>query len=209
MMMNAWAADPFAAKLPGAPGGRLRKPGRVPGEIGIWVFIFGDLLIFALFFGVFVYERSRSAELFEQARESMSLTFGAANTLLLLTGSMFVVRGVTSLRHGASRSGSRMILVTLLCGAAFVVDKCLEYSSAIEAGHTPSANSFYMYYFVFTGIHLLHLLIGMVALVMMYRISGKPVLEDGDLRNLEAGACYWHLIDLLWIVLFALLYLMR
>ncbi|MGW0197158.1 cytochrome c oxidase subunit 3 [Nonomuraea sp. NPDC003201] len=181
----------------------------MPGEIGIWVFIFGDLLIFALFFGVFVYERSRSAGLFEQAREHMNLTFGAGNTLLLLTGSLFVALGLNSLRHGASGPGSRMILVTLLCGSGFVVNKYLEYSNEIEAGHTPSTNGFYMYYFVFTGIHLLHLLLGMVALVIMYLIARKPALGSRDLRNLEAGACYWHLIDLLWIVLFALLYLMR
>ncbi|MBB5783317.1 cytochrome c oxidase subunit 3 [Nonomuraea jabiensis] len=66
-----------------------------------------------------------------------------------------------------------------------------------------------MYYFVFTGIHLLHLLLGMAALVIMYLIARKPSPGRRDLRNLEAGACYWHLIDLLWIVLFALLYLMR
>ncbi|MEU4227837.1 cytochrome c oxidase subunit 3 [Nonomuraea sp. NPDC026600] len=209
MTMHAWSADPFAAKPPTAPGRRLRGPGHVPGEIGIWVFIFGDMLIFAVFFGVFVYERSRAAELFEQAREHMNLAFGAGNTLLLLTGSMFVALSLNASRHGASVRGSRMILVTLLCGAGFVVNKFLEYSSAIEAGHTPSTNSFYMYYFVLTGIHLLHLLLGMVALAIMYRIAGKPVLSRRDLRHLEAGACYWHLIDLLWIVLFALLYLMR
>ncbi|MEV6041425.1 cytochrome c oxidase subunit 3 [Nonomuraea sp. NPDC052116] len=209
MTMNAWPADPFASTPPKAPERRLREPGHVPGEIGIWVFIFGDLLIFALFFGVFVYERSRSAGLFEQAREHMNLTFGAGNTLLLLTGSLFVALGLNSLRHGASGPGSRMILVTLLCGFGFVVNKYLEYSNEIEAGHTPSTNGFFMYYFVFTGIHLLHLLLGMVALVIMYLIARKPALGSRDLRNLEAGACYWHLIDLLWIVLFALLYLMR
>ncbi|MFC4011171.1 cytochrome c oxidase subunit 3 family protein [Nonomuraea purpurea] len=202
-------ADPFVSVPPMAPRRRHRELGRVPGEIGIWVFIFGDMLIFALFFGVFVYERSRSAALFEQAREHMNLTFGAGNTLLLLTGSMFVVLGLNALRHGASERGARMILMTLLCGAGFVVNKVLEYSNEIQAGHTPSTNSFYMYYFVFTGIHLLHLLIGIVALAIMYLIARKPALVNRDVRNLEAGACYWHLIDLLWIVLFALLYLMR
>ncbi|WP_250282549.1 MULTISPECIES: cytochrome c oxidase subunit 3 family protein [unclassified Frankia] len=201
--------DPFASRTARAPQWRPRGGGRVPGEIGIWVFIFGDMLVFGLFFGVFVHERSRSTELFEQAHETMNLTFGAVNTLLLLTGSMFVVLGLSALRGGASRPGSRMILVTLLCGAGFVLNKYLEYSDKIDAGHTPSANSFYMYYFVFTGIHLLHLLIGMIGLVIMYRIARKPVLEARDIRNLEAGACYWHLVDLLWIVLFALLYLMR
>ncbi|MFJ9588952.1 cytochrome c oxidase subunit 3 [Streptomyces acidicola] len=201
--------DPFSALPRGAPV--ERPPGRfkVPGEAGIWVFIFGDLLLFSLFFGVLVHERSRDADLYELGRSGLNLSFGAVNTLLLLTGSLFVVRGLEALRQGDSKRGARMILATLACGLCFVVDKCVEYATEVGAGHTPSSNSFYMYYYVFTGIHLLHLLLGMVALVIMYRLARAPRTTAGSLRLLEAGACYWHLVDVLWIVLFALLYLMR
>ncbi|MFE2938140.1 cytochrome c oxidase subunit 3 family protein [Streptomyces sp. NPDC059255] len=186
-----------------------RGDGRVPGETGIWVFIFGDLVVFTVLFCVFVHERSRSPEEFERGRQALSLTFGTVNTLLLLTGSVCVVLGLHALRRGAARSGAWSFVVTLLCGAGFVVDKYLEYAHEIQAGHGPSVNVFFMYYFVLTGIHLLHLLIGMAALVIMYRIARTPAPGAEEMRVLEAGGCYWHLVDLLWIVLFALLYLMR
>jgi nitric oxide reductase NorE protein len=183
--------------------------GHVPGEVGIWVFICGDLLVFSMFFGIFVHERSQSSGVFEQSRETLSLTFGAVNTLLLLTASLFVVLGVNAARRQAPRLAPRMFALAALCGCGFVLNKVLEYSSKIQAGHTPDANDFYMYFFVFTGVHLLHLLLGLVALAIMVRIARKPVLGHHDIRNLEAGASYWHLVDLLWIVLFAVLYLMR
>jgi nitric oxide reductase NorE protein len=204
-------ADPFARQASGAS--RERRPrgdGRhIPGEIGIWVFVLGDMLIFGLFFIVFLYERARHVALFEQAHGHMLLAFGAVNTLVLLTGSLFVVLGVGAIRRGDARYGQRMILLTLLCGAAFVVSKYLEYSGKLAAGETSSANVFYMYYFVFTGIHLVHLLLGVGFLAIMYRVAKKPVLGVRDVAHIEVGACFWHLIDLLWIVLFALLYLVR
>lgn len=203
-------ADPFAGQASGAR--RERRPrsgGHIPGEIGIWVFVLGDMLIFGLFFVVYLHARNRDIALFERAHATMSLTFGAVNTLLLLTGSLFAVLGVGALRRGFSRQGRRMTLLTLLCGAAFVVSKYLEYSGKVAAGQVPSANVFYMYYFIFTGIHLVHLLLGMAFLAVMHRIARKPVLTGRDIAHLEAGACFWHLVDLLWIVLFALLYLMR
>jgi nitric oxide reductase NorE protein len=201
-------ADPFAGQASRARRERRpRSSGHIPGEIGIWVFVLGDMLIFGLFFVVYLHARNRDIALFEQAHATMSLTFGAVNTLLLLTGSLFVVLGVDALRRGLP--GKRMILLTLLCGAAFVVSKYLEYTGKVVGGQVPSANVFYMYYFVFTGIHLVHLLLGMAFLAVMYRIARKPVLAGRDIAHLEAGACFWHLVDLLWIVLFALLYLMR
>jgi nitric oxide reductase NorE protein len=206
-------ADPFAGRPARTPERRPLGEGRVPGEIGIWVFILGDMLIFGLLFVVFVHERSRSIPMFERAHQTMSLTFGAVNTVLLLTGSLFVVLGLGALRHGTAALGSRMFLLTLLCGVGFVVNKYLEYSDKITAGDLPTTGSFYMYYFVLTGIHLLHLLLAMVAMTIMYRVARKPVPAGcprrEDLRLVEAGACFWHLVDLLWIVLFALLYLMR
>jgi nitric oxide reductase NorE protein len=146
---------------------------------------------------------------FEQSRRSLHLAFGAVNTLLLLTGSLFVIQGVHAARRNAGKLGSRWFLCALLCGLAFVINKVFEYSSEIHAGHTVTTNDFYMYYFVFTGIHVLHLLLGLIGLVLMARISRTAPVKPRDMRNIEAGASYWHLIDLLWIILFPLFYLAR
>jgi len=200
--------DPVQQTDPRAPMWRPRG-GHIPGEVGIWVFILGDLIVFSVFFGVFISERSHDPALFEHSRQTLSLTFGAVNTLLLLTGSLLVAVGIGAARRQALQTCRRMFALALLCGAGFVVNKVLEYSDKLSAGHGPAANDFFMYFFMFTGIHLFHLLIGLLGLTLMWRICRRPTLTATDLRNLEAGASYWHLIDLLWIVLFALLYLVR
>jgi nitric oxide reductase NorE protein len=192
-----------------AKASRRRLRGHVPGEVGVWVFIFGDLLAFTLFFSVFMYERAHDRAVFEASRRTLELTFGAVNTLLLLTGSLFVALAVRAARQGRTGIGPRLLGPAVLCGAGFVVNKALEYAGKIDAGHTPAQNDFYMYFFAFTGVHLLHLLLGILVLAIMWRITRKPALTATDLRNLEAGACYWHLVDVLWLVLFALLYLVR
>jgi nitric oxide reductase NorE protein len=191
-----------------APRGR-EGDRHVPGEVGIWILVFGDLVIFSLLFIAYLQERAAKVAVFEQARSTMSVTFGAVNTLLLLSGSMFVVLGVDSIRRGANRLGRRMILLTLLCGAIFAVSKYLEYSAKLEAGVTPATNPFYMYYFILTGIHMVHVVFGMGFLAVLYRIARKPVMTVRDVANIEAGGVFWHLVDVLWLALFALLYLMR
>lgn len=183
------------------------KRGRLPGEVGIWVFIVGDMLVFALFFGVFMIERGQDPEAFRQGRDSLTTAFGAINTLLLLTGSILVVLAVGAVRAGLRGRAPRLILGAMATGALFVVNKGIEYGDKLGAGVTPGDGDFYTLFFAFTGIHLLHLLIGMGALLYMYRLSRHARPDPGDLASMESCASYWHLVDLLWVVLFPLFYL--
>jgi nitric oxide reductase NorE protein len=204
--------DPFAhtyakPKTSGAPNGRPRS--HVPGEVGIWVFVLGDMCAFALFFSVFVLTRTQQPAVFELGRRSLTLALGTINTLLLLTGSFMVVVGLRYVRRLRQRIGSRFFAVALFCGLCFVGNKVIEYHGLIHDGHKPASNDFYTYFFMFTGVHLLHLTLGLGGLGFMVKTARKPAIAARDLRNLEALATYWHLIDLLWIVLFALLYLLR
>jgi nitric oxide reductase NorE protein len=202
--------DPFAtapvelaARTPPSPRGHI------PGEPGIWVFIFGDLVAFTLFFAVFLDARAGRPGVFDAARGMLDVRIGAVNTLLLLTGSLFVALAARRVRAGSSRTAPRLIAAAILCGSGFVINKALEWGHALAAGRTPAANDFFMYFFAFTGIHLLHLLIGLAVLGVMWRIARRPSLSAAQVRTIEAGACYWHLVDVLWLVLFALLYLVR
>lgn len=181
--------------------------GHLPGEVGIWVFIVGDMLVFALFFGVFMIERGQSLEEFRQGRDSLHTAFGAINTLLLLTGSILVVLAVRAVREGLGVRASRLILGAMATGALFIVNKGIEYGDKLGAGLTPADGDFYTLFFAFTGIHLLHLIIGMGALLYMYRLSRHPRPHRGDMATMESCASYWHLVDLLWVVLFPLFYL--
>ncbi|KLL10055.1 cytochrome C oxidase subunit III [Protofrankia coriariae] len=181
---------------------------RLPGEVGIWIFILGDMAVFGLFFTVFVYERDDHPDLFEASRDTLNITLGTLNTLLLLTGSLFVVRGLNAVKDGRSRVARRWLAGAIVTGLAFAVDKVVEYADQAQAGHGISTNHFYMYFYMYTAIHLTHLAIGVCALIYMRGLAGRPELTVRHVRNLENGASYWHMVDLLWIVLFALLYLM-
>ena len=190
--------------------GRTTRSRHIPGEAGLWVFIMGDMLIFALFFYVFVFYRAQNVELFRQAQSAMNPAYGALFTALLLISSLLVVLAVRAVRSAKPAMAPRLISWASLFGAAFVVVKFFEYRGKIAAGITPISNEFSSFYFVYTGVHLIHVLIGLVVL----RFIRKKMLtlqstarSRSDLVMIEGGACYWHMVDLLWVVLFALLYL--
>jgi nitric oxide reductase NorE protein len=189
---------------------RERKPlrGRVPGEVGIWVFILGDMTAFGLMFIIFVSARMDEPEVFEASRQTMHLEFGAINTLLLLVGSLLVVRGIRALRTQSGRA-PLLFAATAVVGLVFVVNKLIEYSMVAGDGHGIGDNMFYGYYFMLTGAHLIHLVLAMLGMVVVYRISKREALTGKDVRNIEAFGAYWHLVDLLWVILFPLIYLMR
>jgi nitric oxide reductase NorE protein len=181
----------------------------LPGEVGVWVFILGDMMVFALFFVTFIYYRARDVELFAASQATLDQNRGALNTLLLLASSWFVVLGVRSLRQHLARLAPRLFGLALLCGVGFVVVKFFEYAEKIRHGVTPATNDFYMYYFIFSGIHLLHVLIGIGVLAFMIAHLRKQGASAPNLVLIEGGASYWHMVDLLWIVLFPLLYLIK
>jgi nitric oxide reductase NorE protein len=165
--------------------------------------------MFSLFFITFVYYRRLDGELFAASQSLLNAAFGLLNTLFLLTSSWFVATAVQQARRQVGRAVPAGFLLALGCGLAFSVLKVLEYREKITAGITPASNDFFMYYFVFTAIHFVHVIIGMGVLLYMTRISWGGDRDATTLRNLESGASFWHLVDLLWIVLFALFYLLR
>jgi len=183
---------------------------RVPGEAGVWIFILGDMCVFAVFFTVYLVERSHDTGLFAHSQEALNRNFGALNTLLLLVSSLFVVLAVRAVRLPMHRHlAPALVLGAFACGGSFIAVKALEYHEKIAAGVTPATNDFYMYYFVLTGLHLFHLIIGMAVLVVLWKFARRPALSHHQLAFFEGGACFWHMVDLLWIVLFPLLFLAR
>ncbi|MCW2734705.1 MAG: cytochrome c oxidase, subunit family protein [Mycobacterium sp.] len=180
---------------------------RIPGETGTWVFLFGDMLVFGAFFATFMVERAKAPEVFDVSRKTLHLGVGLTNTLVLLTSSLLVVVALGALRSGASKIARSALLAALACGAIFLGLKVFEYHSLVTAGHGVGANHFYLYYFILTGVHLLHVCVGMAVLTVLLAATRPPELSATRLAVVEGGACFWHLVDLLWIVLFPLLYL--
>jgi len=183
----------------------MNKAKRIPGEEGIWVLLIGDLLAFSVFFLIFTYYRGQSPEMFAHGRESLNKIIGLANTLVLLTSSLFVALGVRRVRDDQP-GAPRLFTFALLLGGSFIVLKIFEYGQKLSAGITPLTNDFFMYYFAFTGIHLSHVIIGSVALMVMVRQAKSRPHSPTRTMIVECGGLFWHLVDLLWIVLFALFY---
>lgn len=171
--------------------------------------ILGDMLLFAVFFATFLYYRGGEPRLFAESQATLDIPIGVVNTLLLLTSSLAVVTGVRAIRHGARQVAPAMFAIAFLCGAGFGFDKYLEYSAKIAVGITPGTNDFFMYYYILTGLHMFHVLIGMGVLVFMYVQARRPDMTARRFGYVEGGACFWHMVDLLWIVLFPLIYLVR
>ena len=185
------------------------KPKHLPGEEGVWVFIVGDMLIFSLFFLVFLYYRNLDVAGFTAAQSQLNLNYGGINTLLLLTSSWFVALGLKAAREQKTAIASKLFSLALCCGLGFALVKFLEWGEKIRAGYVLTSNDFFMYYYVFTGIHFLHVIIGMGVLLFLIAKARAGQCETADISTYESGGAYWHMVDLLWIVLFPLLYLVK
>lgn len=177
-------------------------------ESGLWVFILGDMTLFGAFFAGFAWHAQSDPVLFASSAHELLINIGALNTLVLLTSSLFVVAAVRAMHAGAYQPAARAIASALGCALVFAALKITEYVAEVGAGYTPGTNLFFTYYFVLTGIHLLHVLIGTVLLFATWRSLLREV-PNVSARFVEGAGIYWHMVDLLWVVLFPLLYLSR
>ncbi len=192
------------------PSAKVSKPTRrIPGEEGIWVFVLGDMTVFALFFGAFMYSRARNPGVFAIDHESLNVVLGTTNTVLLLTSSLFVALGVQKVLFGPPWLATRLFGAALACGLGFVAVKAIEWSRLFMEHETVGTGEYFSYYFVFTGIHLVHVFLGIVVLSRLIALSRRREITPRQRLLCETGAIFWHMVDLLWVVLFALFYLVR
>jgi nitric oxide reductase NorE protein len=179
----------------------------LPGNKDIWIFVLGDLVIFSSYFIIFMIYRHQERQLFLSAQQHLSLTIGVVNTLLLLASSWFVAQSVQLTRAGEYGRAARLTVGGGLCGVAFILLKAYEWASKIGTGLTFPSNDFYMFYYMLTGVHLFHVALGLVFLGVVFGELRNPKLRRVSM--VETGATYWHMVDLLWVVIFALMYVMR
>ena len=191
----------------GAPTAATTTTRRVPGENGTWVFLFGDMLVFGTFFATFMVERAKAPEIFDVSRRTLHIGVGLTNTLVLLTSSLCVVVALGALRSGAGHIARSAVVAAMACGGVFIALKVFEYHSLVTADHGAGTNHFYLYYFILTGVHLFHVCVGMAVLAFLLNQTRRRDISETRMGVVEGGACFWHLVDLLWVVLFPLLYL--
>ena len=184
----------------------VRRSGRLPGDGDMWVMVLGDMVIFAGYFIVFLIYRTMNPAEFLAAQQHLNITVGVVNTVFLLTSSWFVARAVLAARAGQHQMATRWVYAGAVGGVAFMVLKGYEWVTKIAAGHTNS-EMFFSFYYVITGVHLLHVLIGLIVLGVLVRELRNPGRRRPAM--VETGAIYWHMVDLLWVIIFALFYVMR
>jgi nitric oxide reductase NorE protein len=173
----------------------------------IWVFIFMELLAFGLAFIVFLVLREKSLAVFESSQAELNQVLAFVNTLVLVTSGYFVVVANGFYDRSDDRSSVRWLAAAIALGATFVVIKAIEYNDKISHGLTTGVNQFFDFYWLLTGFHLFHVLLGILVLAYMARkIRTGEGFAAADF-NLKTGSAFWHMCDLIWVVLFPILYL--
>lgn len=146
---------------------------RLPGDVHIWVMVLGDLVIFAGYFLIFLVYRAMSPDEFLAAQQHLNVNIGVINTVVLLTSSWFVARCVLAARADNTDSAVRLAYAGAAGGVLFMILKSYEWATKIVAGHTNS-EMFFSFYYVITGVHLVHVLIGLIVLGIVVRELGIP-----------------------------------
>jgi nitric oxide reductase NorE protein len=194
------------AARPGFVSGITNHP---PGDLAIWVFILAELLVFGVFFVVYAFARAKNVELFNEMQGTLDRNAGALNTVLLISASGFVARAVAAMAADCRPASADFLLYGILCGIGFIVVKLFEYQAKFALGINLTTNSFYMFYLSLTFFHFMHVILGLVILVVVWLKTRAGGYTAADHHGMETGASYWHMVDLVWIVLFPLVYVMR
>ena len=180
-----------------------------PGDFGIWVIIYVEFVTFAALFIGYAFARRANIEMFNESQLLLDQKAGFINTLVLITSSWLVVKAVQAIKNNNSKLSANWLLGAMGVGFIFICVKLMEFSDKFEQGITLSTNTFFMFYLMLTVFHFLHVVLGLIILFNIYQKTKIGGYSNVDHKGMETGASYWHLVDLLWIVLFPLVYIMR
>jgi len=178
-----------------------------PGTEGLWTFVFIDMAIFLLIFFTFMSERLRHFEVYSASQLHLNALFGLANTVILLSSSWMVVEAVHAARKQFAKKVSAYLMGAFVLGALFSFNKLIEYYLKFDAGITPITNPFFSFYFFITLVHFMHVIAGMIFIFYFKNNSSACITSDKYVTGLENVGLFWHYVDVLWIFIFPMLYL--
>ena len=176
-------------------------------KLGIWAFLATEVLLFGGLFTAYTVFRIGEPQMFHTEYQKLNRLFGAVNTVVLICSSLTVALGIAAIRQGKQRMLKVCLFLTLLLAATFLGVKYAEYSEHFAAGQFPSTNNFFSLYYMMTGLHAIHVFAGMCALTTMLVLSFRRKFSAEYHSPVEITGLYWHFVDLVWIYLFPLLYL--
>jgi len=186
-------------------------------KLGMWLFILSELLLFGGMFILYAVHRYKSPGDFHHASTELDVFLGTLNTIILLTSSLSVAVSITAIQKGERRLSIVLLMVTMALGLLFLVNKGFEWTTKIGHGIYPNSPTllarskgeilFFGLYYVMTGLHGLHVLVGVCVLCVMLILIAKGKLTQMHFTPLENAGLYWHLVDIIWIFLYPLFYL--
>ena len=188
-------------------------------KMGIWLFLFTEVLLFGGLFVLYAGYRFAYSDGFVVAAAEMNTFIGAINTIILLTSSLTVALSIAALQKGQKRLAMNLLWFTIICGFAFLLNKYFEWSHEISNGIYPKGPAlddmshgeviYFGLYYTMTGLHGLHVLIGMIFLAFVLNFIKRDIITATNFQKHENAGLYWHLVDLIWIFLFPLFYLIH
>lgn len=178
-----------------------------PGGILIWMVVFIEMLTFMIALTVFVVQRSGDIDSFQESQQLLNKNFGVINTLFLVTAGYFMAAAMQKLRHGDNEASAQKIKLAILFGVSFLGLKGYEYFDKIIHGIALEYSDFFTYYWLLTGFHFIHVLAGLVILLALLIHVKKGTYSESNYEDVETGAVFWHMCDLIWLILFPILYL--
>jgi cytochrome c oxidase subunit 3 len=186
-------------------------------KTGMWLFLYTEMLLFGTLFVVYSVYRYRNSQAFHLAAEELSTVIGTINTIILLISSTTIAMSITAMQLNNRRLAITLLSVTIFLGLAFLVNKYFEWGHHIRDNIYPGSQVlalrghgdvlFYGLYFFMTGLHALHIIVGLIFISFVYVYILRNKVNSGDYVLLENSGLYWHLVDLIWIFLFPLFYL--
>ena len=174
----------------------------------IITFVAFDIASFSAFFVAFMIDRNKQQAIFNQSSQLLDIKIGLINTLILITSGWLVALAVKNANYGYLTKTYRQLLMASLIGSMFSVFKIIEYWTKLSDGITPYSNDFFGYYFILTGIHFFHYIIGIFLLSIAAIKTARRTKPDFAYINwLKSVALYWHMVDVIWVFMFPILYL--
>jgi cytochrome c oxidase subunit 3 len=188
-------------------------------KMGMWLFLMTELLLFGGLFLLYMMYRFKYARNFVIAARELDLAIGTINTIILLTSSLTMAMSITAIQRGRKMLSIVLQLITVGFGLIFLVNKYFEWMAKFHHGLYPGGEHlgsleqgeyvFFGLYFSMTGLHALHVIVGMIFIMFIVVFTWRNKINQGSFSKLENAGLYWHLVDLIWIFLFPLFYLIH
>ncbi|KRP45796.1 nitric oxide reductase NorE protein [Pseudomonas libanensis] len=181
----------------------------LPGDLAMWFFILAELSVFAILILAFTVTQALKPQMFSDSRQLLATSTGLAMTLSLITAGLFAALAQERIRRSRPRHGAVFLLLALLAASVYVVLKVTEYRHLLASGLGMEHNTFFTLYWILTGFHFLHVLLGMFILGWLAERCRRGLYDAANHNGFECGVLYWHMVDLVWVVLFPLVYVLN